>query len=86
MKWTISRQLADSPTPQQDASDTIGGLIYLYSPHIFLSQINIISPKILTRPRLKYTDEWRKKWLSFNTFYVAFLIGLEQKGKESEII
>ena len=84
MKWTISRQLPDSPTPQQDASDTIGGLFVFSSYISFPNQKHF--PQILTRPRLKYTDEWRKKWLSFNTFYVAFFIGLEQKGKESEII
>ena len=51
MKWIIGRRLPDSPLPQQGASDPIGGLtaglcVYLFYPHIFPSQINIISPKL----------------------------------------
>ena len=49
MKWIIGRRLLDSPPPQQGASDPISGLtglcVYLFYPHIFPSQINIISPK-----------------------------------------
>ena len=56
MKWVISRQLPDSPPPQEGASDPISRLtglctipgaacVYLFYPHIFPSQINIISPK-----------------------------------------
>ena len=49
MKWIIGRRLLDSPPPQQGASDPIGRLtglcVYLFYPHIFPSQINIISPK-----------------------------------------
>ena len=45
----IGRQLPDSPPPQQDASDPISGLtglcVYLFYPHIFPFQINIISLK-----------------------------------------
>ena len=48
MKWIISRQLPDSPPPQQGASDPISGLtglcVYLFYPNLFPSQINIISP------------------------------------------
>ena len=49
MKWIIIRQLPDSPPAQQGASDPISGLtglcVCLFYPHIFPSQINIISPK-----------------------------------------
>ena len=49
MKWIIGRRLPDSPPLQQGASDPISGLtglcVYLFYPHIFPSQINIISPK-----------------------------------------
>ena len=55
MKWTISRKLPDSPTPQQDASDTIGGLFVFSSYISFPNQHHF--PQILTRPRLKYTVE-----------------------------
>ena len=49
MKLINCRQLADSSPPQQGASDPISGLtglrVYLFYPHIFPSQINVISPK-----------------------------------------
>ena len=49
MKWIISRQMPDSPPPQQGASDFISGLtglcVYLFYPNLFPSQINIIPPK-----------------------------------------
>ena len=49
MKWIISRQIADSSPPQQGASDPISGLtslwVYHFYPHLFSSQINIISRK-----------------------------------------
>ena len=49
MKWIISRQLPDSPPPQQGASDPISALtglcVYLFYPHIYPSQINIFFPK-----------------------------------------
>ena len=48
-KWIISRQLPDSPSPQQGASDLISGrtglYVYLFFPNLFLSQISIISPQ-----------------------------------------
>ena len=49
MKWIISRQIPDSPLPQQGASDSISGLtglwVYHFYPHLFPSQISIISRK-----------------------------------------
>ena len=49
MKLVIGRRLPDSPPPQQGASDPISGLtglcVYLFYPHIFPFQINIISLK-----------------------------------------
>ena len=45
MKWIISRQLPDSPPPQQGASDPISGLtglfVYFFYPNLFPSQIKI---------------------------------------------
>ena len=48
--WSeYSRQIPDSPPPQQGDSDPISGLtglyVYLFYPNLFPSQINIISPK-----------------------------------------
>ena len=47
LKWITSRQIRDSPPPQQGASDPISGLtglcVYLFFPYLFPSHINIIS-------------------------------------------
>ena len=47
--FAVTRQLPDSPLPQQGASDPISGLtglcVHLFYPNLFPSQINIIPPK-----------------------------------------
>ena len=49
MKRIISRELPDSPPQQEGAPDPITGLtglcVYLFYPHTFPSQINIVYPK-----------------------------------------
>ena len=69
MKWIISRQIPDSPPPQQGASDFISGLtgscVYLFYTNLFPSQINIIPPKKTTvMPPLK------KKMCDIYTVYI----------------
>ena len=54
MKWIISRQLPDSPPPQQGASDPISGLtglfVYFFYPNLFPSQIKINKRKKKEKP------------------------------------
>ena len=66
MKWVISRQLPDSPPPQEGASDpisrltglcTIPGAVYTYSTLIyFLPKSTSFLPNFNQSPTL---DNWR---------------------------
>ena len=49
MKWTINRQLPDSPTPQQDACDTIGGL-FVFSLIYFFPKSTSFPPNFNQTP------------------------------------